>query len=238
MSGRLYVIATPIGNLEDVSYRAVRILGEVDALACEDTRLTRKLLERYGIARPRQMFACHEHNEARAARGILKLLDDGRTVGLVSDAGMPSISDPGFRVVAAALEAGHRIEVVPGPSAVTAALVASGLPTSSFTFLGFAPRKPGQRRRWLEAEAQVPHTLVMFESPHRLAALLADALAVLGDRRAAVAVELTKMFERVDRGWLSELAERAAEGETRGEVTVVIAGRHKKFVRPWPEGGG
>lgn len=231
MSGSLYVIATPIGNLEDVSYRAVRILGEVDALACEDTRITRKLLERYGIARPRQMFACHEHNEARSARGIVKLLDEGRTVGLVSDAGMPSISDPGFRVVAAALEAGHRIEVVPGPSAVTAALVASGLPTSSFVFLGFAPRKPGQRRRWLEAEAQVPHTLVMFESPHRLAALLADALAVLGDRRAAVAVELTKMFERVDRGWLSELAERSAEGESRGEVTVVVAGLHRKFVR-------
>lgn len=225
----LYVIATPIGNLEDITYRAVRTLGRVDALACEDTRVTRKLLSHYGIARP-QMFACQEHNEARSAKGILKLLDAGRSVGLCSNAGMPAVSDPGYRVISGARAAGHRVEVIPGASAVDTALVASGLPTSSFTFLGFAPRKAGQRRRWLAREAEAPHTLVALEAPSRLPALLADALAVLGDRRAAVAVELTKMFESVEDGWLSELAERFAE-PVRGEVTVVIAGASRKFRR-------
>lgn len=225
----LYVVATPIGNLEDITRRALRVLGEVDAIACEDTRVTRKLLSHFEIPKP-QMFACHEHNEARSAQGIVKLLDQGRSVALCSDAGMPGISDPGYRVISAARAAGHDIAVIPGPSAVNAALVASGLPSSSYTFLGFAPRKAGQRQRWLAREAESPHTLVLFESPQRLGELLQDALATLGDRRAAVAIELTKMFESVTDGWLSELAPRYAE-PPRGEVTVVIAGAKKGFVR-------
>jgi 16S rRNA (cytidine1402-2'-O)-methyltransferase len=234
MGGTLFLVATPIGNLEDLTHRACRVLGEVDALACEDTRVTRKVLDRYGIPRPPQMFACHDHNEARAAAGIVKLLAAGRSVALCTDAGSPGISDPGFRVVRAALEAGCRVEAVPGPSALVAALELSGLPTASFTFLGFPPRKPGPRRRLLRAEADRPHSLVLFESPHRLGALLADALAALGDRRAAVAIELTKMFEEVARDWLSALAERFAAETPRGEATVVIAGRHPKYTRPAP----
>jgi 16S rRNA (cytidine1402-2'-O)-methyltransferase len=220
----LYVVGTPIGNLEDMSFRAVRVLSRVDALACEDTRVTRTLLQRYDIPRPGLLFAYHEHNEQRAAGGILKLLGEGRWVGLCSDAGMPGISDPGYRIITAAREAGHRIEVIPGPTALVTALVGSGLPSSSFTFLGFPSRKGGKRRRLLEQERGAAHTLILYESPHRLAALLEDALEVLGDRRAAVALELTKLFERVVRGRLSELAARFAADKPKGEATVIIAG--------------
>lgn len=231
----LYVIATPLGNLEDITYRAVRILGEVQALACEDTRVTRKLLAHYGISKPPLMFACHDRNEARSRHGIMKLLDEGTEVALVSDAGMPAISDPGYRVVSAAIEAGHHVDVIPGPSAATTALVASGLPSSSFTFLGFPPRKPGPRQRLLAEYGQAEPTLILFESPHRIGQLLGDAVKVLGDRQAAVAAELTKMFEAVDRGWLSELAPRYAEKEVRGEITVVIAGNRPQFRRVVPD---
>jgi 16S rRNA (cytidine1402-2'-O)-methyltransferase len=231
----LYVIATPIGNLEDMTYRAVRVMGEVDALACEDTRHTRKLLTHFEIPRPAQVFACHQGNEARSSQGIVKLLDAGRTVGLVSDAGMPGISDPGYRVVAAAVEAGHRVEVIPGPSASTTALVASALPSATYTFLGFPPRKPGKRRKLLQAHAEGEATLVLFESPNRLAALLTEALEIFGDRRAAVSVELTKMFEDTTRGWLSELAERYADEEIRGEVTVTIRGNRAEVRAGAPE---
>lgn len=227
----LYVIATPIGNLEDLSPRAVRVLGEIDVLACEDTRVTRVLLDRHGIARPATLLAYHEHNEERAGRRILGLLGESRTVGLCSNAGYPGISDPGFRIVAAAAEAGHRIEVLPGAGAIEPALVASALPTSSFTFKGFPPRRSSARRRFLAADGEAPHTLILYESPRRLAALLDDALAVLGDRRAAVCVELTKKFEAIHRGWLSELAAQFADQVIRGEVTVVIAGNHPKFRR-------
>jgi 16S rRNA (cytidine1402-2'-O)-methyltransferase len=230
----LYVIGTPIGNLEDVSYRAVRVLGELSALACEDTRRTRQLLDRYEIPRPATMFSLHEHNEDRAARRVLELLEGGTSVGVCSDAGMPLVSDPGFTTVRMAAEAGHRVEAVPGPTAVTSALAVSGLPVASFTFKGFPPRKPGPRRRFLEVDAEAAHTLVIYESPHRLAALLADALEVLGDRRACVCLELTKLFERVERGFLSDLCASFGEAAPKGEVTVVIAGNHPKFQRERP----
>jgi 16S rRNA (cytidine1402-2'-O)-methyltransferase len=230
----LYVIGTPIGNLEDVSYRAVRVLGELSALACEDTRRTRQLLDRYEIPRPSTMFSLHEHNEDRAARRVLELLDAGTSVGMCSDAGMPLVSDPGFTTVRMAAEAGHRVEAIPGPTAVTSALAVSGLPVASFTFKGFPPRKPGPRRRFLEADAQAPHTLVLFESPHRLGALLQDAMDVLGDRQACVCVELTKLYEKVQRGFLSELCAVYRDAAPKGEVTVVIAGAHPKFQRERP----
>jgi 16S rRNA (cytidine1402-2'-O)-methyltransferase len=229
--GKLWLVATPIGNLEDMTYRAVRVLGEVDVLACEDTRQTAKILERYSIARPACVLSYHEHNEERAGRQLLRLLDEGRTVAVCSDGGLPGISDPGYRIVVAAIDAGHTIETVPGPSAVQTALVLSGLPTSSYTFKGFPPKKSGARVRFFEEEADRPHTLVVFESPFRIGKMLADALAALGDRRAAVCLELTKRFERVHRGFLADLAEEFAAGPVKGEITVVIAGNHPKFVR-------
>lgn len=230
----LYLIATPIGNLEDLTHRAARILRETPVIACEDTRKTRVLLGRYAIPRPRKLISYREHNEERAAHGIVKLLDEGADVALCSDAGYPGISDPGYRVASLAREAGHRVEVIPGAGAVETALLASGLPSASFTFKGFPPRKPGPRRRFLEMDAALPHTLVFFESPLRTALLLRDALAVYGDRRAAVCIELTKKFEEIRPGWLSELA-AALDGEKiRGEVTLVVAGAHPKFTRPAP----
>ncbi len=222
--GRLIVVATPIGNMEDITFRAVRTLGEVDALACEDTRRTRKILQRYEIRRPPVVISYREHNEQRAGARILRLLEEGRSVALCSDAGYPGVSDPGYRIVSEALDRGYRVEVLPGAGAVTAALVASGLPTSSYTFKGFPPRKRGRRLRFLEAEAAGGHTLVFFESPRRAAALLEEAQEALGDRMAAVCIDLTKRFERVERGRLSELSERLRGAEIKGEVTVVIAG--------------
>jgi 16S rRNA (cytidine1402-2'-O)-methyltransferase len=228
---RLTIIATPIGNLEDITLRALRVLAEVDALACEDTRRTGHLLEHHGIARPSMVFSYHEHNEQRVAERILGLLADGQHVGMCSNAGYPGISDPGYTAVSAAVDAGCDIEVVPGASAVPLALIGSGLPTSSYTFKGFPPRKSGKRRTFIEMDRDLPHTLVFYESPYRVGKFLADALAVLGDRRAAVSLELTKQFERTHRGWLSELVELFAGETVRGEVTVVVAGNHPKFTR-------
>jgi 16S rRNA (cytidine1402-2'-O)-methyltransferase len=229
--GSLYVIGTPIGNLEDVSARALGVLRDVDALACEDTRRTRQLLTRHGIPRPRTLFSLNEHNERHVSARVLGLLRDGLDVGLCSDAGMPLISDPGYPTVRAAVDAGFAVVGIPGPSAALAALAVSALPPASFTFKGFAPRKQGARRRFLEAEREQPHTLILFESPRRVAALLQDALEVLGDRQACICIELTKMFETVHRGHLTELAARMAEQDLRGEVTVVIAGSNPKLRR-------
>lgn len=229
--GTLYVVATPIGNLEDITLRALRILGEVDVLACEDTRMTRKIYDRHDLKRPRTIFSHHEHNEARAAARILGYLGENRNVALCSDGGYPGISDPGYRVIREALDAGHRVEVIPGPSAVPVALLASGLPTSSYTFKGFPPRKPGPRKRFLEQDADLPHTLIFFESPHRVGKLLEAALEVFGDRRAAVCVELTKKFEEVRRAYLGDLVEAFRDETIRGEVCLVIAGNHPKFRR-------
>ena len=233
--GRLIVVATPIGNMEDITFRAVRTLGEVDALACEDTRRTRKILQHYDIRRPSVVISYREHNEQRAGARILRLLEEGKSVALCSDAGYPGVSDPGYRIVSGALDLGYRVEVLPGAGAVTAAVVASGLPTSSYTFKGFPPRKPGRRRRFLEMEAASGHTLVLFESPLRVVALLGEAKEVLGDRMAAVCIDLTKRFERVERGSLSELAQRLGDREIKGEVTVVVAGANGPA--PQPEGG-
>lgn len=224
----LYVVATPIGNLGDITFRAVETLKAVDALACEDTRVTAKLLSHLSIEKPHPTFSCHEHNEGRTVGRVLSLIGEGRAVGLVSDAGMPGISDPGYRVVSAAVEAGVKVEVVPGPNALAMALVASGLSTASFTFLGFASRKAGKRKKALEAERDGGHTLVLYESPHRIGALLKDALEVLGDRKAVVALELTKKFERFHRGPLSQLAAEFADDKPLGEVTVVIEGVTRK----------
>ena len=226
----LFVIATPIGNLEDMTYRAVRILSEVQALACEDTRRTRTLLTHFDIPPPKRIFSYHEHNEERAGHGILKLLSEGEDIALCSDGGYPGVSDPGYRIVHEAIENGFEVQVIPGAGAVTMALVASGLPSSSYTFKGFPPRKPGPRRRFLEMEKDVPHTLIFFESPFRVAKLLEAALSVLGNRQAAVCIELTKMYEQVHRGYLEELLEQFEGKKIRGEVTVVIAGNHPKFV--------
>ena len=229
--GVLYVVATPIGNMEDLTFRAARVLGQVDALACEDTRMTRRIFERHAISPPKTLLACHEHNEEKAGARILELLKAGQSVGLASDGGYPGISDPGYCVVRDAAAAGFPVEVIPGPSAVPTALVASGLPTSSYTFKGFPPRKGGPRKRFLEAEREMPHTLIVFESPHRIGRLLEDALETLGDRRAAVCIELTKKFEQIHRGYLGELAATFKDKTVRGEVTLVIAGNHPKFLR-------
>lgn len=220
----LYVVATPIGNLGDITVRAVETLKAVDALATEDTRVTAKLLAHLSIERPHPTFSCHDHNEARAVSRVVSLIEEGRAVGLVSDAGLPGISDPGYRVISALIEAGHKVEVVPGANAATMALVSSGLSTASFTFLGFASRKSGKRKAMFEAEKDSGHTLVLYESPHRIGALLADALEVLGDRPAVVALELTKKFERFHRGPLSQLVDEFAGDKVKGEATVVIEG--------------
>jgi 16S rRNA (cytidine1402-2'-O)-methyltransferase len=224
----LYVVATPIGNLGDMSHRAVEVLKKVDALACEDTRRTRILMQHYGIPKPRVLFSCHEHNENRTVRRITKLLAEGLSVAICTNAGFPGVSDPGYRAVKAVLDAGGAVCVLPGASAVTAALMSSGLPSSSFTFKGFAPRKPGPRRRFLESEAESPHTLIFFEAPNRLGAFLSEAANAFGERRAAVCIELTKMYEEIRRGSLRELAADFAEATVRGEVTVVIEGKSRK----------
>lgn len=217
----LYLVATPIGNLSDISQRAIQTLGDADYVASEDTRKTGRLLAHFNIKRPQISF--HEHNELRTAEKIIALLEQGKTVALVTSAGTPGISDPGFVLVRAALEAGIQVTIIPGPTAFVAALVLSGLPVHGFTFRGFAPRKPGQRKRFLAIDKDSPHTLIFYESPHRLKAFLADAIEVLGDRRAALAKELTKMFESVKRGRLSEILAGLDE-KLRGEYVVVIAG--------------
>jgi 16S rRNA (cytidine1402-2'-O)-methyltransferase len=217
--------------MEDITSRALRILGEVDVLACEDTRKTKRLLTRHEITYPCRIISYHEHNERDAAAGILKLLQQGLDVGLCSNAGYPGVSDPGYRIIRAAVEHGIEVDVVPGAGAVHAALVLSGLPTSSYTFRGFLPRKSGARQNALAKERESEHTIILFESPYRCTALLRDALQVLGDREAAVCAELTKKFQRVYRGWLSELVAQSAKMKMKGEFTVVIAGNNKKFIR-------
>jgi 16S rRNA (cytidine1402-2'-O)-methyltransferase len=219
--GTLYVVATPIGNLEDVTLRALRVLGEADLVLAEDTRRVRILLERHGVsARP---VSLHAHNEVARSARVLERLAEGARVALVSDAGTPLVSDPGARLVAAAVEAGHDVVPVPGPSAPLAALSVAGLPVDSFAFLGFLPRRAGARDARLAAWRDRPETLVLFESPRRLVATLRALAHALGDRPACVARELTKRHEELARGRLTALAERFANG-SRGEVTIVVAG--------------
>jgi 16S rRNA (cytidine1402-2'-O)-methyltransferase len=218
----LYLVSTPIGNLGDISLRALEILAGADVLACEDTRISRVLLERYGIAR--RPVAYHEHNAEFAGAKLIDALDQGRSVALVSDAGTPLVSDPGYRLVGQAVAAGHRVVPIPGASAPLAALSASGLPTDSFFFAGFLPQKSKARRDRLSALATIPATLLIFESPHRIAAALADACAVLGgDRSAAVCRELTKTYEEIRRATLGALADHyAAVASVRGEIVLVV----------------
>ncbi len=236
----LYLVATPIGNLDDVSLRAIEVLRSVDVVASEDTRHTAKLLSRHEIKARQMPF--HEHNETRVVGKLVRLLQDGRDIALVCDAGTPGIADPGFSLVRRCHEEGLPVTMVPGPAALVMAVVLSGLPLHSFTFRGFAPRKPGKRRRFLAVDASSPHTLVLYESPYRIAALLADAQEVLGDRPAALCNDLTKKFEAVHRGSLSELRRRLEEDGAKGEYVVVIAGADaagegagSEPVRPSPE---
>ena len=221
--GRLLVVGTPIGNLDDLSPRARRALAEADVLFCEDTRVTAKLAARFELRAPR--IACPAPRESSRVRELLERLGRGETVALVSDAGMPTLSDPGARLVEAARDAGHDVAVVPGPSAPAAALALSGLPAVPHTFLGFLPAREGERRRFLDGLRGRPETLVWFEAPHRLPASLEAAAAALGPRRACVARELTKVHEEAVRGTLPELARRFREGgAVRGEITVVVEG--------------
>lgn len=220
MPGRLFLCATPIGNLEDASHRLLRILGEVDAVAAEDTRRTRKLLTRYGVRA--RLVSYHDANERAETPRLLGRLRRGEQVALVSDSGTPLVSDPGFELVRACIEEGIPVEVVPGPSAVLAALAVSGLPTARFAFEGFLPRRPGDRRRRLQAVAGDDRTLVVFEAPGRVAETLRDVLDVLGDRRVAVARELTKVHEEVLRGTVSEVLELLGAREPLGELVLVI----------------
>jgi 16S rRNA (cytidine1402-2'-O)-methyltransferase len=219
--GSVYLVATPIGNLEDVTLRALRVLREADQVFAEDTRRTRKLLDRHGIAA--KPMSLHSHNEAARIDTALSVLEAGGDVALVSDAGTPLISDPGGRLVAAALAAEHRVVPVPGASAVLAALSIAGLPVEPFTFLGFLPRKAGPRRTVLDSYRVRPETLVIFESPRRLAVTLRELADTLGDRAACVARELSKLHEEATRGTLSELAD-AFDGTVMGEITIVVAG--------------
>jgi 16S rRNA (cytidine1402-2'-O)-methyltransferase len=217
----LYLVATPIGNLGDVTIRALETMAAADLLACEDTRVTRVLLDRYGIRQ--RPIAYHEHNAAEAGPRLIAALREGRSVALVSDAGTPLVSDPGFRLVEAAREAGIRIAPIPGASAALAALTASGLPSDAFFFAGFLPVKDGQRRHRLEELKAIPGTLIFFESPRRLADSLAAMAAVLGGRAAVICRELTKAFEEFRAGSLPELARHYAEADTpKGEIVVCV----------------
>ena len=226
--GTLYVVATPIGNLEDVTYRAIRVLGGVDLIAAEDTRRAAKLLARYEVATPRTSL--HEHNEAQKTERLLARLEGGETIALVSDAGTPLVSDPGARLVRAARERGLRVEALPGPSAVLAALVGSGLAGGSFTFGGFPPHRPHARTRWFAALACEPRPFVFFEAPHRIDASLRDLHAAAGDRTVAVCRELTKLHEESLVGPVGDVRARLAK--PRGEFTVVVEAAPGSAPRP------
>jgi 16S rRNA (cytidine1402-2'-O)-methyltransferase len=233
MEPAVYLVATPIGNLEDITLRALRTLREADVIACEDTRRTRKLLTHYEIQKP--LVSCHEHNEQQRALEFVGRVKSGASVALVSDAGLPGISDPGYRVVQAAIEADIRVIPIPGPSAVDTAVVASGLPTDSFLFYGFLPSKSSQRVKALEALVSEKSTLVFYEAPHRLLRTLDDARTVFGDRSAVVARELTKAYEEFLRGTLSELhAVLAARDSVKGEIVLLVAGADNALV-PEPD---
>lgn len=221
MAGTLYLIATPIGNLEDITHRAVRLLGEVKVIACEDTRHTQKLLNHYAIKT--KTLSYHDHNERERALELVELLKSGADVAVVSDAGTPGISDPGFRLARIAIDNDVPVVPVPGASALVSALVASGLPPDEFFFGGFLPARSGARRTRLAELRSLPATLIFYEGPHRIAATLKDAQEILGERQAVVARELTKMHEEIARGSLSELAARFASAENaRGEMVLII----------------
>jgi 16S rRNA (cytidine1402-2'-O)-methyltransferase len=217
----LHIVAGPIGNLGDITLRALAALAGADLIACEDTRVTRKLLDRYAIATPLTPY--HDHNAVKARPMLLRRLADGAAIALVSDAGTPLISDPGYRLVRAAQEAGHPVTALPGPSATLAALTVAGLPTDQFFFAGFLPPKQNARRERIEELAAIPATIVLFETGPRIAATLADLATGLGPREAALCRELTKLHEEIRRADLATLAQTCAASETRGEIVLVIA---------------
>ena len=222
-AGRLFVVATPIGNLADITLRAIRVLGDVDVIAAEDTRTTRKLLSHHAIRTP--LVSYHEHNETVRTPELLARIEAGESVALVSEAGTPSISDPGYRLVEACIAAGVAVEPVPGPSALLAAVVVSGLPSDAFVFDGFLPRRATERRKRLADLADERRTLVVFEAPHRLDATLTDMVTVLGgDRRAALCRELTKLHEEVRRSTLADLASSVRTAPVKGEIVLVVEG--------------
>lgn len=221
----LYLVATPIGNLDDITLRALETLREVDLVASEDTRKTGLLLKHFGIDKPQIPF--HEHNEDRAGPRIIEALQHGKSVAVVTNAGTPGISDPGYSLVRRAMEVGLDFTMIPGPAAFVMALVLSGLALHSFTFRGFPPRKPGPRKRFMAVDREAPHTLIFYESPYRLEAFLRDALEVYGDRQAALAHELTKVFETMERAPLSALLKKVEQTKPRGEYIVVIAGHER-----------
>lgn len=220
VTGCLYVVGTPIGNLEDISLRALRVLKEADKIACEDTRHTRKLLDHYAIQKP--LVSYHEHNEVTRAPELVLALEQGAKIALVTDAGTPLVSDPGFRLVALCVR--HHIPVVPvpGPSAILAALSVSGIPAAEFVFAGFLPSRKGERRRALERLRLEERTIVLYEAPHRVAESLADALEILGDRPACLAREITKLHEEFLRGSLARLAAAVLTRPPRGEITLIL----------------
>lgn len=227
----LHVVATPIGNLADLSPRALEAFKSAEIIACEDTRRTWQLLTHFGIPRP-EMISYRQGNEEKTVERIVAAVKAGREVALCSDGGYPGISDPGYRLIRACAKEGVAYEVIPGASAVNVALLMSGLSTSSFTFRGFPPRGPGAIRNWFAEDADKEHTMICFESPFRVGATLAAAFDALGDREAAVCIELTKLHERVSRGYLSDLAAEYRDAKVKGEVAIVIAGCNSKFRRP------
>ncbi|MGH9689875.1 MAG: 16S rRNA (cytidine(1402)-2'-O)-methyltransferase [Candidatus Acidiferrales bacterium] len=218
--GCLYLVATPIGNLEDITLRALRVLKEADAIACEDTRQTLKLLSHFDIQK--RLISYHEHNEITQAPEIVIELEQGAKIALVSDAGTPAISDPGHRLVSLCLRHGIKVEPVPGASAFVAALAASGMPIEEFTFIGFLPSRQNARRKALRALASEPRTIVLYEAPHRLLDMLEDALDILGNRPAVIAREITKIYEEFLRGHMQDLAETIRKKSPRGEITMLI----------------
>jgi 16S rRNA (cytidine1402-2'-O)-methyltransferase len=222
MPGKLYLVATPIGNLEDITLRALRILKEVDLIACEDTRHTRKLLTHFDIHRP--LVSYHEHNERTRSKELIHDLLSGKNIAIVSDAGTPGISDPGSGVISEAIDAGIEVIPIPGPSAVITALIASGLSTDEFRFAGFLPSKSSARRPKLEELIDVRTTLIFYESPHRLRQMLDDLLAILGDRKVVVARELTKLHEQFKRARLSDIASELSDEAVRGEYVIIVEG--------------
>jgi 16S rRNA (cytidine1402-2'-O)-methyltransferase len=233
----LYVVATPIGNLEDITHRAVRVLGEADAVAAEDTRKTGRLLEHYGLRKP--LISYHEHNEPARAEQIVRRVAEGQSIALVCNSGTPSISDPGYRVVRRCIDEGLEVIPVPGPCASIAALSASGLPMHAFHFAGFLAKKPGRRRSQLRELGALDATIAVYESPYRVAKLLEDVREVLGERPVCLARELTKSFEEFLRGTPSELLERLAARPPKGEFVVLIGPEGRAAKRSGdPEGPG
>ncbi|HVB87899.1 MAG TPA: 16S rRNA (cytidine(1402)-2'-O)-methyltransferase [Candidatus Dormibacteraeota bacterium] len=235
-AGCLFIVATPIGNLEDITLRALRVLREVDVIACEDTRQTMKLLSHFDISK--RLVSYHEHNEITRAPEIVIELEQGAKVALVSDAGTPAISDPGFRLVSLCLRHGIAVVPIPGPSAFVAALAASGMPIEDFTFAGFLPSRQTARRKALRALANEPRTVALYEAPHRLLDSLEDALEILGNRPAVIAREVTKAFEEFQRGHIEDLVEAVRKKAPRGEITLLFGPADGQAVHPNNNGNG